>query len=304
MSATVDVIIPVYKPDYKLKELLISLQNQEYPVHKIIIINTDKRYFKDSEYTRINNLTVRHIEKSEFDHGGTRRQAAALSSADFMVFMTQDAIPADEKLILELMKPFSNPLVAVSYARQLPYEKSNAIEKFTRNYNYPDMDMLKTKVDIDRIGIKTFFSSDVCAAYRKNDYLNLGGFIPKAIFNEDMLFAAKVILSGKAVFYASKAKVYHSHDYGNIELLKRNFDLGVSQGEHSEFFSQIKSESEGIKLVKETASHLISIFKPYLLPKLIINSGFKYLGYKLGYHYKKLPKTLVLKLTSNKTYWK
>lgn len=304
MRATVDIIIPVYKPDYKLKELLISLQNQEYPVHKIIIINTDKRYFKDSEYTRINNLTVRHIEKNEFDHGGTRRQAAALSSADFMVFMTQDAIPADEKMILELLKPFSNPLIAVTYARQLAYEKSNAIEKFIRTYNYPDNDMMKTKVDIDRMGIKAFFSSDVCAAYRKSDYTNLGGFIPKAIFNEDMLFAAKAILSGKAVFYASQAKVYHSHDYDNVELFKRNFDLGVSQSEHPEIFGKIKSESEGIKLVKETATHLISIFKPYLLPKLIINSGFKYLGYKIGYNYKKLPKSLILKFTGNKSYWK
>ncbi|NLZ81423.1 MAG: glycosyltransferase family 2 protein [Clostridiales bacterium] len=303
MKATVDVIIPVYKPDHKLKELLISLQNQEYPVHKIIIMNTDKRYWVDSEYARINNLTVRHIEKKNFDHGGTRRQAAALSSADFMVLMTQDAIPADERLILELMKPFSDPFVSVSYARQLPYKKSNAIEKFTRNYNYPDVDIMKTKVDIDRMGIKAFFSSDVCAAYRKSDYLDLGGFIAKAIFNEDMIFAAKAILSGKAVFYASKAQVYHSHNYDSIELFQRNFDLGVSQSENPEIFAKIKSESEGIKLVKKTASHLISIFKPYLLPKLIINSGFKYLGYKLGYNYKKLPKSLILKFTSNKAYW-
>lgn len=304
MKDTVDVIIPVYKPGYKLKELLISLQNQEYPVHKIIIINTDKRFFKESEYSRINNLTVRHIDKNDFDHGGTRRQAAALSSADFMVFMTQDAIPADEKLILELIKPFIDPIVSVSYARQLAYENSNPIEKFTRTFNYPDSDMIKTKIDIDRIGIRAFFSSDVCAAYRKSDYQELGGFIARAIFNEDMIFASKAILSGKAVYYASKAKVYHSHDYNSIELLKRNFDLGVSQSENPEIFAKIKSETEGIKLVKKTASHLLSIFKPYLIPKLVINSAFKYLGYKLGYNYKKLPKPLVLKLTSNRSYWK
>lgn len=304
MKATVDVIIPVYKPDYKLKELLISLQNQEYPVHKIIIINTDKRYFKDSEYSRINNLTVRHIEKDNFDHGGTRRQAAALSSADFMVMMTQDAIPADERLILELMKPFSDPLVSVSYARQLPNKDSNDIEKFTRSYNYPDHDRIKTKVDLDRLGIQTFFCSDVCAAYRKSDYQAFGGFVSPAIFNEDMIYAAGVILSGKAVAYASKAKVYHSHDYNSIQLFQRNFDMGVSQSEHPEIFAKIKSETEGIKLVKKTASYLMSIFKPYLLPKLIINSAFKYLGYKLGYQYKKLPKSLILRFSSNKAYWK
>ena len=40
------------------------------------------------------------------------------------------------------------------------------------------------------------------------------------------------------------------------------------------------------------------------IPGLIVQSGCKFLGYKLGLHYEKLPEWLILRCTMNKTYWK
>ena len=119
-----------------------------------------------------------------------------------------------------------------------------------------------------------------------------------------MLFAAKALAYGKKIAYVAEAKVYHSHNYGNIEYLKRNFDLGVSQAEHPEVFSQVSSEKEGIALVKETARYLWKTGKGYYIPKLISNSGFKWLGYRLGKHYQKLSKQMIRRLTLNPAYWK
>ena len=36
----IDVIIPTYKPGKEFEKLIGRLQKQEYPIHKIIIINT------------------------------------------------------------------------------------------------------------------------------------------------------------------------------------------------------------------------------------------------------------------------
>ena len=36
---------------------------------------------------------------------------------------------------------------------------------------------------------KTYFCSNVCAAYKKSIYEEIGGFVKKAIFNEDMIYA-------------------------------------------------------------------------------------------------------------------
>lgn len=300
----VDVIIPTYKPDEKFIKLLNKLKNQTYPPRTIIVVNTDERYFDNKMLEKAGNIQVHHISPLEFDHGGTRALAAKMSDADILVYMTQDAVPKDENLLEYLIEPFRDESVGAAYARQIPEENCKEAECFTRNFNYPETSLVKSKEDIDTLGIKTYFCSNVCAAYRKELYTRLGGFVERAIFNEDMIYAGKLIQSGGKIAYVAKAEVIHSHNYGNIEQFQRNFDLAVSQVEHPEIFGNVKSETEGIKLVKKTISHLRQIGKAWLVPDLIIKSGFKFIGYQIGKKYKILPKWLILKCTMNKRYWK
>ena len=139
--------------------------------------------------------------------------------------------------------------------------------------------------------------------YRRSIYEKLGGFVKHTIFNEDMIFAGKLIQEGYAIAYVAEARVVHSHNYTNRQQLHRNFDLAVSQADHPEIFAMAKSESEGIRMVKATAAYLISQRKPYLIPVLGIRSASKLLGYRLGRSYQKLPEKIVLHLTGNKSYW-
>ena len=139
--------------------------------------------------------------------------------------------------------------------------------------------------------------------YRRNIYEKLGGFVKHTIFNEDMIFAGKLIQKGYAIAYVAEARVVHSHNYTNRQQLHRNFDLAVSQADYPEIFAMAKSESEGIRMVKATAAYLISQRKPYLIPVLGIRSASKLLGYRLGRSYQKLPEKIVLHLTGNKSYW-
>ena len=116
----VDVIIPTYRPDGRLTEILKRLGRQSYPIHRIYVINTKSDRFPD-EIEQIPGVIVTHILPEEFDHGATRDQGARMSDADIVVFMTQDAVPADGKLIEELTRPLREmEMIGVSYARQLP----------------------------------------------------------------------------------------------------------------------------------------------------------------------------------------
>lgn len=298
----VDVVIPTYKPDKNLRILLEQLNRQTIVPDKIILINTDKKYLQES-FAGISNVIIHHILPSEFDHAATRHKGILMSESEYVIFMTQDAFPADDRLIEELLYPFRDEKVAVSYARQLPKEDCNVVEKYTRSFNYPDYDLEKSKEKLKKMGIKTYFCSDVCAAYRVNTYIKLGGFVKRTIFNEDSIYAAKVVQTGYKVYYSSGAKVIHSHNYTALQYFKRNFDLGVSHKEYSSVFEGIHSEEEGVKLVLSTAKYLTSIKKAYLIPGLIIKSGFKYIGYRLGRNYNKLPMWLVKNCTASKRYW-
>ena len=301
----VDVIIPVYHPGKEFSVLLERLTEQTVVIHRIIAMNTEENYWNKELEQKYPLLEVHHLKKSEFDHGGTRAWAAELSDAEIMVFMTQDAVPADRNLIENLVKALEKEkMIAAAYARQLPNEMCSFAERYTRSFNYPEKSYVRTQRDLSLYGIKTFFCSNVCAAYKKEIYQELGGFVRKTIFNEDMIYAGKLIQMGYGIAYAADAKVIHSHNYSCMQQFHRNFDLGVSQAEHPEIFAGVPSEGEGIKLVKKTINYLIQKRKIWLIPGVILQSGCKYAGYLSGKNYRKLPKKVILWCTMNREYWK
>lgn len=301
---TVTVIIPTYKPDGTFQKLIEKLKTQTYPIKKILILNTEAKYWKKDWIKGIPQAEVHHITKEEFDHGKTRAMGAAMAETDLLVFFTQDAVPANNKVIEVLVNSFADDSIGAAYGRQLPAADCKFIEQYTRGFNYPENSRVKRKADLPKLGIKTYFCSNVCAAYRRCVYEKLGGFVTKTIFNEDMILAAQMIQAGYGVAYAARAEVIHSHNYSYFQQFQRNFDLAVSQADHPEIFAKISSESEGMRLVKQTASYLLKQKKPWLIPDLVLISGFKFLGYKAGQNYQKLPKGLVKKFTMNPSYWK
>lgn len=309
MQYSVDVILLTYMPKKQVLELLKALEGQTYPIRKIIIMNTEERYFETLFYgtgvlEKYKNIEVHHLSSKEFDHGRTRAKAVQYSKADIFVCMTQDAMPENTRLIENLVEALTQSEdIAASYARQLPLAGCREIEKYTRGFNYPEQSVVKSLADVDRLGIKTFFCSNVCAAYNREIYENIGGFVKKAIFNEDMIYAGHAVNAGYRIAYAAEAQVRHSHNYTCMQQFRRNFDLGVSQAQHPEVFAVTSSESEGVRLVKDTMRHLYKVKKKRQIPYLIVSSGYKFMGYQLGKRYESLPGKLVKWCSSNKTYW-
>lgn len=306
---SVDVVIPVYKPGKELFLLLDRLLAQTVPVNHIWLANTEKLFFDrlvqgTSFWEKYGSVvSVFHVTRKEFDHGGTRHLAVEYSDAAVFVMLTQDAVPADGQLLEKLLCALAQENTAVAYARQLPAEDCSVLERFARRFNYPEQSARKTLADVDRLGIKAYFCSNVCAAYRRDIYEASGGFIRHTLFNEDMIYAAKVMKLGYGIAYAADAKVYHSHDYTCGQQFHRNFDLGVSQADHPEVFAGLPSEKEGKRLVGKTTAYLLHSGNWYRIPYFYLQCACRYTGYLMGKHYRKLPDFLVRKCTMNPQYW-
>ena len=320
MRNNVDVVIPTFHPKQDLWEIIEKLEKGTMPPGKIRLINTEEEGFlsflkerKETEKSFLEkhrNVEVYHILPEEFDHGGTRNLGMALcEDADYVVMMTQDAIPADEYLLERITYPLrSSPGVkehgiAASYARQLARPDAKEAEKYTRLFNYPPEPMIKTEEDFSRLGIKTYFCSNVCACYRRDIFNEEGPFPEPAIFNEDMVYAGRVMKRGFAVAYVADARVIHSHDYSGLQQLRRNFDLGVSQSNFPEVFRHTASEKEGARYVKSVLAHLKQKGAYYEILPFLWGSAMRLLGFKLGRGYENLPKWLIRKLTMNPNYW-
>ncbi len=299
----VDVIIPTYHPDEKFQKSIEMLLKQTVLPETIRIVNTEECFWKKEIEELSTKIVVTHIKRKEFDHGASRNLGAADSKADVLLFMTQDAVPADNLLIENLLNYLQKEKTVAVYARQLPNENCSELERHTRQFNYGEKSSVKSQKDIHELGIKTYFCSNVCAAYKRDIFVERKGFISRTIFNEDMIYCGGVIQAGFYVAYAADAKVYHSHNYTPLEQMKRNFDLGVSQAEHPEIFEGISSENEGIRMVKDTAGYFAKQGNFGAILELLLQSAFKFIGYKLGKNYKKLSKKQIMCLTSNKAYW-
>lgn len=300
----VDAVIPAYKPGHDLRELVEKLLDQTVRLGRIIIINTDREFFDEKEYLIAPAVEVVHITRHEFDHAGTRDMGLRMSDADYVLFMTMDAIPKDNYLVEKLLSGFRRAdNIAVSYARQLPKKDCNRIEQITREFNYPAQSRVQTSDDIKELGIKAYFCSDVCAMYDISIYRSLGGFKAPAIFNEDMVYAAGALDAGYAVSYCADALVYHSHNYTGRQYYRRNFDLGVSQADHPEIFERFNVKGTGMQLVRKSLAQICRRGTPADIIRLVYYSGMKYLGFRKGKNYHKLSLKSCLKHTSDKEYW-
>ena len=299
----VDVVIPIYKPSAELKNILKRLLNQTVQVNHIFLLQTIEKGDRLMEEFNSDIISVHPVLKKDFDHGATRHMGMGLSDAEFVLFMTHDAIPANKKLIEKLLISMTDPDVAISYGRQLARKNSDIIEKMTRIYNYPKKSCTKSKSDFEKLGIKTYFCSNVCAMYRKSVYESLGGFVQKTIFNEDMIMASKVINAGYKVAYCADAIVFHSHPYTCMQQFRRNFDLGVSQKQYDDVFGNISSEKEGAGYAGRIILALLRRGEILKAVYFVLQCVFKLAGYRLGINYNKLPKKIVLWCTMNKGYW-
>ncbi len=299
----IDVVIPAYKPGKDFRELLSRLLKQTVLPDNIFVIQTLTEGEEQLPFEE-ECIHVYPVKQAEFDHGKTRDYGAKLSGADYVLMMTQDAMPENDYLLEELLKGFARENVGIVYGRQLARKDADLTEKLARLHNYPPESRLKTRADEEALGIKTYFCSDVCAMYDRILYEELGGFVHPVIFNEDMIMAYRVIRAGYGVYYAADAQVVHSHSYTCMQQFRRNFDLGVSQCQYSEVFENISSEKEGAGFAGKT---ILTLCKGFHFGKAIYfawQCAFRLAGYRLGKNYEKLSRKMILRCTMSPWFWK
>ncbi len=301
-SRMVSVIIPTLNAANSLNELLASLRGQSVIPCEIIVIDSSST----DDTARIagaGGAKVVRIKREDFDHGGTRNLGASMAAGEIIVFLTQDALPLNDRYIENLTRPLGNPGIAAAFGRQIPRGDAKPVEKFARSFNYPDAPVVKGRDDIGRLGIKTFFLSNVCSSFRKKELLACGGFPERIIMNEDMLLVSKLVLKGYEVAYVPEAKILHSHNYTLIEQMKRYFDIGVSLSDSPWILEYAKAEGEGAKFLKEEIRYLARRGEYGWIAYAAAEAVFKYFGFKTGLNYRLIPNALRKKISMHSYHW-
>ena len=260
-NTKISVIIPTLNAERELPNLLTSLHTQKQKPDEIIVIDSESNDHTVDICKQDQSVKLLQIKRKDFDHGRTRDMAFRNAIGDIVVFLTQDALPANEDFLGKLIEPLlissasqvypqhklreqeeqeePHGIIAISTGRQLPKSDATRTEQLIRTFNYPAISYIRSKADIPTMGIKTFFCSDVAAAYRRDVYLALGGFDYPIKTNEDMFFAAKAINVGYRIAYVAEAKIFHSHNLSLREQYRRNYVIGYEIERHKDILNKI-----------------------------------------------------------------
>lgn len=251
------VIIPTLNAADEIDEVLTRIESQSLEPQEILVVDSSSDDDTATMVTKHPTTKLMVISRSDFNHGLTRDTALRRTTGDFICFLTQDAIPASNEYLDSLVAPMlRDDKVALVSGRQLPKPDARRFEQLVRSFNYPAEPLVRSKADLPKYGIKTFFASDVCSAYRREAYLACGGF-PCVDTNEDMFMAARFIVNGLEVAYEPSAEVYHSHNLTPSQQYARNKVIGRFLEEHTDELMGASEVGEGGRLVKSVMSVLL-----------------------------------------------
>lgn len=223
---TIDIICPLYNAEKYIRPLHASLLMQEnVDLHAISYVLTRS---KDKTEDILKELGANYtlIEPSEFSHSATREMMAKKSTADIIVFISQDVKIKRTDWLYYLTRDIAEGNCEAAYSRQLA-EKNN-IEKYTREKNYGEKSFIKTKDSISSLGLNTFFFSDASSAINRAIFQQLNFYDGKRFAsNEDQYIAHKLIMAGHRIKYCAESEVIHSHDFNFSSLYHRYQDTGA-----------------------------------------------------------------------------
>lgn len=278
----VSVIIPTLNAESALGTLLLSLNKQSIAVDSIVVDSSsaDDTTKVASSY----GAKVFKVNRDDFNHGKTRNLGVKQTKSDIVILLTQDALPADNFCLENLIEPLKDPQITASFGRQLALPNASPTEYFTRFFNYPEKPFAKGKEDLPGLGIKTFFFSNVCSAIKTKEFNELGGFPENIIMFEDLIFAAKAIMKGYKIAYVPDARVWHSHNFSLMQQFCRYQDAGISLRNNSWVFEQAKTNREGVEFLKQQIDYLYKMHQNKWIPYAIAESIFKFSGFWLGMH--------------------
>lgn len=300
---TVSIIIPTKNGGRYLEQLLLSIKEQSIKPIQILIIDS----LSEDDTLKICKAfeaDIIQIDAKTFDHGGTRNLAASKAHGEILVYLTQDVLLKDSRCLENLIVPLEEKKVAASYARQIPCNDANPIERFARSFNYPAISIIKEMAVLPTLGIKTFFFSNACSAIKKKIFEEVEGFPDKTIMNEDMFLAAKLIQNGYKIAYQAEAVVCHSHNYSLLTQFKRYFDIGVFFSRNRWITDLARSEKEGVKYVTELLGFLFANKKWAWIPYALVETMTRFLGFRTGLFEKGIPVWLKKRMSNNAGFWK
>jgi rhamnosyltransferase len=225
------VVIPVKDGASHLPPLLAALQAQEVEGGLEIVATDSGSTDGSGDLLRAAGARVLPIAPAEFDHGETRNRGAREARGRYVVFLTQDAVPADAHFVRRLVDALeAEPRLAGAFARQMPRPEADPLTR--RDLAawiasgaeplctfVPDVAAFEALPPSDRYRLSVF--DNVASAVRRETLL--AHPFARTRFGEDVEWGRRMLQAGFGLAFVPAAAVVHSHPRSARALYRRNY---------------------------------------------------------------------------------
>lgn len=217
-STDVSIVIPTLDGGEDLQRCLEAIRRQRTD-RRVEIFCVDSGS-SDADLTAMDGLGARivPIDRRRFNHGLTRDLGAKLTDGPTIVYLNQDAVPADDNWLEALVGPLDDGDERLAAVQGGMAEVADPAQRFywdscgerfyftSESHNW-----------ISRHG-GIGFSTVNCAISRAVWHRHPFGFAP---IMEDKKWQREVTEAGLEIRMAPEALVHHTHNYTTRELLRR-----------------------------------------------------------------------------------
>lgn len=225
------VIIPTCNGGELFKTVLRKVLHQRTPwPFEVIVLDSESDDGTVDVIKSHEQVVYRTIKRSEFNHGGTRNYGAELARGEFVAFLTQDALPANEFWLYDLVAMLERfPAAAGVFGKHIAHDGAGFYTRKELEAHFAGFDAMPLAVSKetpvpDRVtpeqwAGKLRFYSDNNSCLRKSVWRRVP--YPIVQYGEDQIWGDRIIQEGYQKLYSPTAVVKHSHDYGPDDVYER-----------------------------------------------------------------------------------
>lgn len=271
------IVIRAFNEEEHLGKLLTGIMQQTIQDREIILVDSGST---DATPEIASNFPVKivQINPAEFTFGRSLNRGVAVAAGEFVVIISAHCYPVYPDWLEQLLKPFEDSRVAVSYGKQRGAETNHYSEhQFFRNY-FPDISQLNQGQP---------YTHNANAAIRKSLWEG-HPYDEQLTGLEDLAWSSWAKEQGYSIAYAADAEIIHIH----LETMKqvhnryRREAIAMKQILPASQFSIRNMIS---MIIRKSVKDISQARRDRVLLKEILNilrfRVFQYLGTWQGYRY-------------------
>jgi 2-polyprenyl-3-methyl-5-hydroxy-6-metoxy-1,4-benzoquinol methylase/glycosyltransferase involved in cell wall biosynthesis len=230
ITTKVSVIIPTKNAGPDFRYTLEKIRQQK-GISDIEIIIVDTGSSDDTLRTADHfDATITSIPPDQFNHGTTRNFGASHAHGEYVLFIVQDAMPAGDFWLHQLVSTIKKENVVAVSCRQIPKSDADLFACCGIWNHYRILDLTGDHVFCLKDDLLTYSFTerrriagldDVCCLVKK-DIFDKYRFHAKD-YGEDLDLGVRLVRDGHCIAFLNSAGVIHSHNRKAAYFLKRGY---------------------------------------------------------------------------------